>query len=69
MGFFGDSDSSVEDQNESILDQEMRRNQAELERQRQSLFETKLDILKSQGGASFEPDRTPTFKPPKNRMF
>lgn len=70
MGFFGGNDNNDrDDPNSALLDEEMRRNQAELERQRQALFETKIDILKSQGSPSFQADRTPTYKPPKNRMF
>jgi hypothetical protein len=51
------SDSTSE--SEEILNEQLRDNKAELERKKQSLYETRLDIIKSQGAQSWSPNYAP----------
>ena len=59
MGFFGgDNEPS---RGEQLADQQYNENKAELERKRQNLTKTKFDIIKSQGGQKWEPEKKGSF--------
>jgi hypothetical protein len=55
MGFFGGSDSSDTD---TLINQQLQANQAELESKRQNLYDERLSIIKGQGGEVWKPSRT-----------
>lgn len=55
MGFLGgDNEPSRGDE---LADQQIRANQAELENKRQSLYKTRLDIIKGQGKENWTPTK------------
>lgn len=54
MGFLGGG-SDAQKQNEQLENQQIQQNQAELEAKKQNLYQTRLDIIKSQGGESWSP--------------
>jgi hypothetical protein len=53
MGLFGSDDNSEAD---DLAKQQFEQNQAELERKKQDLYKTRLDIIKGQGGQQWSPD-------------
>ncbi len=55
MGIFS-VDAQAPDGSDA-MQQQIAMNQAELENKRQNLYKQRLDIIKSQGGQSFVPDR------------
>jgi|HubBroStandDraft_1064217.scaffolds.fasta_scaffold412131_1 hypothetical protein len=56
MGFLGgDNEPS---RGEEIADQQLQENKAELEAKKQSLYQTRLDIIKGQGSQSWEPNKS-----------
>lgn len=61
MGFFGGKDSGTQspEQNASdaLVQQQFKQNQAEIEQKRKSLYQERLDIIKSQGGQQWEPKK------------
>lgn len=60
MGFFGgdnDNDSDGQSQADQIANEQYQANQMELEAKKQSLYQTRLDIIKSQGSEQWTPDR------------
>lgn len=67
MGFFGgdnDNDSPGQSHAEQLADQQLQMNKAELENKKQNLYDTRLDIIKGQGGESWVPDRNKRARPP-----
>jgi|HubBroStandDraft_2_1064218.scaffolds.fasta_scaffold469825_2 hypothetical protein len=56
MGFFDDNEGNGAD---ALLDQQLRESQAELEAKKQSLYQTRLDIIKGQGGQNWSPNYEP----------
>jgi hypothetical protein len=57
MGFLGgDNEPS---RGEQLADEQLNMNKAELEAKKQSLFQTRLDIIKGQGGQSWVADKSP----------
>lgn len=60
MGFLGgNNEPSPSDQ---LLNEQITQNKAELAQKRQSLYKTRLDIIKGQGGQSWTPSPTPARK-------
>ncbi len=53
MGFLSDNDNNSSD----IVEQQYEQNRAELERKKQDLYKTRLDIIKSQGGQQWAPEK------------
>lgn len=53
MGMFGDDGASND-----AFDQQIALNQQELEAKRQNLYKTRLEIIKSQGGESWQADKS-----------
>jgi len=54
MGFLGgDNEPS---RGEQLVDEQIQTNKAELEAKKQSLYKTRLDIIKSQGKENWTPD-------------
>lgn len=53
MGFLGGDNSQAED----LANQQLALNKAELEAKKQNLYQTRLDIIKGQGGEIWTPDR------------
>jgi hypothetical protein len=63
MGFFGGDNDSQPSQAEQLAEEQLQMNKAELENKKQSLYQTRLDIIKGQGGQTWTPDmnkRAPT---------
>lgn len=60
MGFFGGDDDSSPGQSQAdeLASEQLMQNKAELEAKKQNLYETRIDIIKGQGGQSWVPDRT-----------
>lgn len=57
MGFLGGDNDSRNDDANQLADKQFQQNQAELEAKKQDLYQTKLDIAKSQGGQSWVPNK------------
>jgi hypothetical protein len=62
MGFFGgDGNSGAQDTqrnaSDALIDQQFKQNQAEIEQKKKSLYQERLDIIKSQGGQVWKPKR------------
>lgn len=56
MGFLGgDNEPS---RGEQIADEQLQENKAELEAKKQSLYQTRLDIIKGQGSQTWEPNKS-----------
>lgn len=60
MGFFGSGgNSGAQDtgraQSDALIDQQFKQNQAESEEKRKTLYQERLDIIKSQGNQSWHP--------------
>ncbi len=55
MGFFGDD--SGQSEASTLMDEQIRANQAELETKRQNLYSERLDIIKGQGNEVWSPTR------------
>jgi len=57
MGFFGGGGNSGAQHSESnaLIDKQFNQNQAEIEQKRKSLYQERLDIIKSQGGQIWQP--------------
>ncbi len=49
---------------DQLLSEQIHQNQAELEAKRQSLYQTRLDIIKGQGAENWTPDYTSHATPP-----
>lgn len=58
MGLFGDDSDNSPSRSEQLAEEQIRQNQAELESKRRNLYETRLDIIKSQGGQTWTPNVT-----------
>ncbi len=58
MGFFGDDSDNSPTRGDQLLEEQINQNKAELEAKRQSLFQTRLDIIKGQGGQIWTPSVT-----------
>ncbi len=56
MGFLG-GDNDEPSRGEQLADEQLRMNKAELEAKKQSLYQTRLDIIKGQGGETWKADR------------
>ncbi len=56
MGLFGGSDDDTNDRAQALQEEQIETNRAELENKRQSLFQTRLDIIKSQGAQQWTPN-------------
>jgi hypothetical protein len=56
MGFLNDEPDQTE--GERLANEQIRTNKAELEAKKQSLFQTRLDIIKGQGKEQWEPNIT-----------
>lgn len=64
MGFnSGQSDSS------EMIDEQYQANQLELEEKKANLYKTRLDIIKSQGGQTWSPDRRSASSGARNNPF
>lgn len=60
MGLFGGhnkSGSQQQSESDRLIEEQFNQNQAEMERKRKSLYEERLDIIKSQGGQTWTPRR------------
>lgn len=57
MGFLG-GDNDPNSGTNDLLDEELKFNKSELEAKKQSLYQTRLDIIKGQGQQVWTPDRT-----------
>lgn len=57
MGFFGGDNDNGPTHAEQLADEQLQMNKAELETKKQNLYQTRLDIIKGQGGESWTPDR------------
>ena len=61
MGFFGSSGNSAQDSqtnaNNELIDREFSQNQADLETKKRSLYQERLDVIKSQGGQIWKAKR------------
>lgn len=64
MGFLGGDNN--DDRGSQLLDEQLSLNKAELEAKRQSLFQTRLDIIKGQGAESWTPDYNKRAPIPKD---
>jgi hypothetical protein len=63
MGFLNSSDddnNNEQDEGNRLLDQQLKTNQAELEAKKQSLFQTRLDIIKGQGAEDWGKGQKPS---------
>jgi hypothetical protein len=56
MGFMSDNQEISE--SEALMNEQIRNNKVELEAKKQSLFQTRLDIIKGQGGQLWHADRS-----------
>lgn len=69
MGFLNDDTEDQESPASTLVDQQIESDRVLLENKRQSLFQTRLDLLKSNGRESWTPDtskaRVPTAGAPK----
>ena len=65
MGFFGGGGGG-DSQADNALNEQITENKAELDAKKQSLYQTRLDIIKGQGTQSFTPSITgaPAAKTP-----
>jgi hypothetical protein len=59
MGLFGNNEPS---QTEELLNQQNEEAKAELEQKKQSLYQTRLDLIKSNGGQSWTPNLAPPYQ-------
>lgn len=57
MGF-GTDDSDSTNTSNAVADQQLRDNQVALDAKKQSLFQTRLDIIKSEGGQQWTANRS-----------
>lgn len=58
MGLFGgDSDDNTPSRGEQLAEEQINMNRQELENKRRNLYAERLDIIKSQGGQSWTPQR------------
>jgi len=57
MGLFDDGGNGDNPAN-TLIEQQMQRNEAEIESKRQSLYRERLAIIKSQGQQVFTPDQS-----------
>lgn len=60
MGFFGGNGNSGAQQTsqaDALMAEQFKQNQAELEQKKKSIYEQRLDIIKSQGQQSWHPKR------------
>lgn len=59
MGFFsGGGNSGAQSESDRLIEQQFNQNQAESEQKRKSLYQERLDIIKSQGGQVWAPRRS-----------
>lgn len=61
MGLFGGGGNSGAQQpseTDLLIEQQFKQNQAEMENKRKSLYQERLDIIKSQGGQVWTPRRS-----------
>ena len=63
MGFLGGNNDSEADR---LAEEELRANKANLETKKQSLYQSRLDIIKGQGEQTWTANREPK-KPPKEK--
>jgi|HubBroStandDraft_6_1064221.scaffolds.fasta_scaffold22339_5 hypothetical protein len=56
MGFFGGGGNDQYDRVAELQEEQIRNNKAELEAKKQSLYQTRLDIIKGQGAQSWTPN-------------
>lgn len=59
MGLFGSKDSGDPKRSatDELIDKQFQQNQAEIEQKKKSLYQERLDIIKSQGGQVWKPKR------------
>ncbi len=60
MGFFsggGNSGAQQPSESDRLIEQQFKQNQAEMEQKRKSLYQERLDIIKSQGTQTWTPKR------------
>lgn len=62
MGFFGGGGNSGSQDNQpsasdQLIEKQFNQNQAEIEQKKKSLYQERLDIIKSQGGQQWTPKR------------
>lgn len=61
MGLFGKGNSggqeSAPSQADELISQQFKQNQAEIEAKKKSLYQERLNIIKSQGGQNWHPKR------------
>lgn len=62
MGFFGGGGNSGgqdsgQANSDALITQQFKQNQAEIEAKKKSLYEERLNIIKSQGGQNWHPKR------------
>jgi hypothetical protein len=67
MGFLGgDNEPS---RGEQLADEQLQMNKAELEAKKESLYQTRLDIIKGQGAQQWEPDKNKRAPVKKGASF
>lgn len=58
MGMFGGGgNSGAQNESNALVDQQFREHQADIEQKRRSLYQERLDIVKSQGTQNWAPDK------------
>lgn len=58
MGFFGGGgNSGAQSESDKLITETWKQNQAEIEQKKKSLYQERLDIIKSQGGQQWTPRR------------
>ena len=56
MGFFGGDNDREPSEAETLAQEQLETNKAELEAKKQSLYQSRLDIIKGQGKEQWTPD-------------
>ena len=67
LGLFGNSSESEESPGAASIDAQIRTNQAELEAKKQSLYKTRLDIIKGEGAQNWTPNMSSPIAPKVTR--
>jgi hypothetical protein len=63
LGLFGNSSESEVPPEAAAIDAQIRTNQAELEAKKQSLYKTRLDIIKGEGAQNWTPNTSSPIPP------
>jgi hypothetical protein len=66
MGFLGGDNEPAQTPGSSLVDQQIMENKAELQAKAHNLYQTRLDIIKGQGGENWTADRSNRAASPPN---